>query len=318
MTPSDPISHCPGCGEPVKPNWKLCPACERPLAAVLCPQCAVEVQRHWKRCPECEALLLCSVCAARLAPGQTACPRCVSSAAAPAAVFTEPATGMVFAPVPGGEFAMGDGFGDGVENETPVHDVRLTGYYIGRFAVTQAEWRRLMPDNPSRFAGERRPVEQVTFADVQTFIDRLNHAAAGALRRFDLPTEAQWEYAARSAGRAEPWAGGGNPDAVAWTENTSGGASRDVGRLAANGLGLYDMSGNVWEWCRDAFRADAYRLHRRNDPFIEAAGTDRIDRVIRGGSWNLDSWSARCARRFSYPEDFCGPALGFRLVMAPL
>ena len=220
---------------------------------------------------------------------------------------------MIFVPAPGGEFAMGDVSGEGVENETPVHTVRLRAFHIGRFPVTQGQWRRLMPENPSRFENPDRPVEQVNFAAVQAFIQRLNRNAGE--RRFDLPTEAQWEYAARSGGRDETWAGGEDPDRVAWTEANSRGASQPVGGLAPNGLGIYDMSGNVWEWCRDAFRADAYRLHRDRDPVVGTGGADRIDRVIRGGSWNLDTWSARCARRFSFPEDFGGPALGFRLVM---
>jgi formylglycine-generating enzyme required for sulfatase activity len=272
------------------------------------------VQRHWKRCPECEALLLCPSCGGRLAQGETVCPVCQTPAGTPPAPYVEPATGMIFIPVPGGDFGMGDASGDGVENETPVHQVRLSAFHMGRFPVTQEEWRRLMAANPSRFEGPRRPVEQVTFALAQEFINRLNQKAAPGLR-FDLPSEAQWEYAARSGGRNETWAGGEDPDRVAWTENNSHGASQPAGRLGPNGLGLHDMSGNVWEWCRDAFRADAYRLHGGQDPVVEAAGADRIDRVIRGGSWNLDPWSARCTRRFSFSEDCAGPALGFRLVM---
>ncbi len=313
MTPSDATPRCPGCGEPVKAHWKICPVCEHPLAP-RCPLCAAEVQPHWKRCPECEALLVCPVCGRRLAGGKTACTACSTADGQSQAPYTEPVTGMVFVPVAGGSFAMGDGSGQGVETELPVHEVLLRSFFIGRFPVTQGEWARLMPANPSRFAGERRPVEQVTFALARSFVERLN-AAAGDGRRFDLPTEAQWEYAARSGGRDELWSGGDDPDRVAWTENNSGGTSHEVGGLAPNGLGIFDMSGNVWEWCRDAFRADAYRLHRGQDPVVEAAGADPVDRVIRGGSWNLDTWSARCARRFSYPEDFAGPALGFRLVM---
>ena len=313
MNPSSSDRRCPGCGEPVKATWKICPECERPLAAARCPLCGAEVQRHWKRCPECEALLLCPACGRRLAQGESACPACPPPAPDTAAPYVEPATGMLFVPVAGGDFAMGDATGEGVENETPVHPVRLSAFSIARFPVTQGQWRRLMPENPSHHEDPDRPVEQLTFTNVQAFIKRLNQTAAG--RRFDLPTEAQWEYAARSGGRRETWAGGEDPHRVAWTENNSRGASQPVGRLASNGLGIYDMSGNVWEWCRDAFRPDAYRLHRTEDPVVEASGHDRIDRVIRGGSWNLDTWSARCTRRFSFPEDFGGPALGFRLVM---
>ena len=319
MTRSETVNAdptCPACGEPVRPGWKICPACEGPLSPPACPRCGAEVRPHWRRCPECEAPLVCADCGRRLAAGEAACPQCRPAGPAAAdTTWTEPVTGMVFVRVPGGTFPMGDGFGDGVENETPVHEVRLDAFHIARTPVTQAEWRRLMPANPSRFEGADRPVEQVSWADVAAFLAALDRASGGAGRRFDLPTEAQWEYAARSGGRAERWAGGDPVDALAWTEANSGGASRPVGRLRPNGLGLYDMSGNVWEWCRDAFRADAYRRHAAADPLVSPVGGDRVDRVIRGGSWNLDAWSARCARRFAYPEDFLGPALGFRVVM---
>jgi formylglycine-generating enzyme required for sulfatase activity len=127
-----------------------------------------------------------------------------------------------------------------------------------------------------------------------------------------LPTETQWEYAARSGGLDDLYAGGGDVDAVAWYAANSQGTTRAVGTKRPNALGLYDMSGNVWEWCRDTYQADAYGRHSPRNPVIESSGEDR---VIRGGSWNLDAWSARCARRFNFRADLLGPGLGFRLVM---
>ncbi len=210
---------------------------------------------------------------------------------------------------------MGDTFGQGIENEKPVHTVRVQDFYIARHPVTQAQWLRLMPDNPSKFQGADHPVEQVSWRDAVDFARRLNEAHAGRFR-FRLPAEAEWEYAARSRGREELYAGSADIETVAWIADNSGGRTQPVGRKAPNGLGLFDMSGNVWEWCRDIFAADAYEHHAPDDPLIE---NERIhetpDRVIRGGSWNLDAWSARCARRFSFKEDFFGPALGFRLAM---
>jgi formylglycine-generating enzyme required for sulfatase activity len=131
--------------------------------------------------------------------------------------------------------------------------------------------------------------------------------------RYGLPTEAQWEYAARSAGADDLYAGGDDIDAVAWYEANSQGTTHPVGQKRPNALGLYDMSGNLWEWCRDTYQPDAYDRHGGRNPVAASGGPDR---VIRGGSWNLDAWSARCARRFNFRADFHGPGLGFRLVMA--
>jgi formylglycine-generating enzyme required for sulfatase activity len=240
-------------------------------------------------------------------PTSTALPKFVQAGQP----YTEPTTGMTFVFIPGGVFSMGDTFNQGLEDEKPVHEVRLSDYYMAACPVTQAQWTCLMPENPSKFAGDDHPVEQVTLADVMTFIDKLNAAAPSGLR-FDLPSEAQWEYAARSGGKNESVAGGQDPDAVAWFEDNQSGGTASVGHKAPNGLGLYDMSGNVWEWCRDIYHPEAYRRHEQNDPVCTRGDTDR---VIRGGSWNLDAWSLRCSRRFRFNPDLFGPALGFRLVM---
>jgi formylglycine-generating enzyme required for sulfatase activity len=308
MTPT-----CPACGEPVEETWKLCPVCAAPLAAPVCPQCAAAVKAHWKLCPACGARLLCAGCGRRMPPGGGPCPACDAERAG-ADRLIEPLSGMTLVRVPGGEFEMGDLFGDGWEDETPVHRVRVTGFHMGRHPVTQAEWQRVMGENPSRFQrGGDHPVEQVSFAAVAEFIRRLN-AAARPGERYRLPTEAEWEYAARSGGRRERYAGGDEPEALAWYDANSGGSTRPVGRKRPNGLGLCDMSGNVWEWCRDVYAAGAYRDHGPVDPVAAGRGGDR---VIRGGSWNLDAWSVRASRRAAMPEEFYGPGLGFRLVRTP-
>jgi formylglycine-generating enzyme required for sulfatase activity len=310
------LTKCPGCGEDVQPGWKICPLCETRLLAVLCPQCGLPVQPSWKRCPQCEAALVCPRCAQRIPEGRIACPRCQSDEAASQPLpssFIDETCGIQMVLVPGGTFGMGDLFGDGMENELPVHEVILDAFYIGRCAVTQAQWSRLSPENPSRFQGADRPVEQVTWDDARSFARQLTQAHHGGFR-FDLPTEAQWEFAARSCGKPELYAGGEDIDRLAWYEANSGSHTQPVGTKAPNGLGLYDMSGNVWEWCRDTFKPDAYASHAANNPEIKINGSDR---VIRGGSWNLDAWSARCARRFSFRADLFGPGLGFRLVMTP-
>ena len=309
------ITKCPSCGEGVQPGWKICPFCETRLQAVVCPLCRAQVQPDWRRCPHCEALLICPRCAARIPQAMTRCPGCGDGredVSVPPESYTEEICGMEMVFIAAGTFEMGDIFGEGVANELPVHTVRLEAFHIGRCPVTQSQWMRLQSENPSRFKGGDLPVEQVTWDQARDFARQLTRAHNGRFR-FDLPTEAQWEFAARSGGRNELYAGGTDIDKLAWYENNSSGRSHPVGANRPNGLGLYDMSGNVWEWCRDTFVADAYTRHHTRDPLVDAVGADR---VIRGGSWNLDAWSARCARRFSFRSDMFGSGLGFRLVMA--
>ena len=206
---------------------------------------------------------------------------------------------------------MGDTLGDGIENELPVHQVRLNTFYIGQYPVTQSQWNRLMPENPSNFRGDSLPVERVAWDDIQAFIHKLT-AAQPDRKGFRLPTEAEWEYAARSGGQKQRYAGGDDADALAWYENNSGGQTQPAGSRAPNGLDIFDMSGNVWEWCQDLFSESAYRYH---DPENPCWNRDGEDRAIRGGGWNMDAWSIRCTRRMGFPPDGSGPALGFRLVM---
>ncbi len=229
----------------------------------------------------------------------------------PGEPFSDPVTGMMFVYIPGGTFSMGDCFGDGARDEQPVHEVSLSPFYMAIHPVTQAQWMVLMDKNPSSFSGEQLPVEQVSFNDAMAFIDRLNGASPKGLV-FDLPSEAQWEYAARSGGLDERYAGGSNPEDVAWFEDNNNGSTAPVGTKSPNGLGIYDMSGNVWEWCRDIYLESAYKHHAGLDPVWSTGGRDH---VIRGGSWHLDAWSMRCSRRFSFDPELFGPALGFRAVM---
>ena len=316
ITEPETPGRCPACGEPVKARWKICPACETRLQALTCPACGQPVKENWKCCPECEALLLCPACHMRIPAGEFRCPRCAcpdpKSDAWPE-MLAEPVCGMELVLIPGGTFQMGDTIGVGAENEYPLHPVQLEQFYMARYPVTQEQWSRIMPENPSRHQGADLPVEQVSWHDAQSFVRQLTQAQQETYR-FRLPTEAEWEYAARSGGRDELYAGGEDIERLAWYEENSQGRTHPVGTKAANGFGLYDLSGNVWEWCQDLFLADAYQQHDAESPVIHGEGTDR---VIRGGSWNLDAWSARCTRRFSFTADFFGPGLGFRVVMVP-
>jgi len=174
--------------------------------------------------------------------------------------FTDATTGMPFVFVKGGCYQMGDTFGDGAPEEKPVHDVCVSDFYMGKHEVTQGQWKRIMGNNPSSFSGcgDNCPVEHVSWNDAQNFIRRLNSQSG---KRYRLPTEAEWEYAARSGGKREKWAGSGNEASsgdYAWYSSNSGSKAHPAGQKLPNGLGLHDMSGNVWEWCNDWYDGTYY------------------------------------------------------------
>lgn len=230
------------------------------------------------------------------------------AAASPSgAAFTDPTTGMEFVFVKGGCFQMGDTFGDGGADEKPVHEVCVDDYYMGRYETTQGQWTKVMGSNPSKFKkGDSYPVEQVSWNDTQDFIRRLSQGGRG----YRLPTEAEWEYAARSGGKKERYAGGDNIDAVAWYSANSGSSTHPVGEKAPNGLGLYDLSGNVWEWCSDWYGEKFYAESPRINPQGPSGGSIR---VVRGGCW--DNWpgGVRSADRYGSSPGNRNGFLGFRL-----
>jgi len=238
---------------------------------------------------------------------------------APPATLREPATGMVLVLVRGGCFAMGDVFGDGEEEEGPVHEVCLGDFWLGRTEVTQGEWKAVMGSNPSRDPGctdDRCPVDGVSWEDAQAFVARLD-ARSGGKGKYRLPTEAEWEYAARSGGRRERYAGGDDVDRVAWYSENSGRRNHPVATKAPNGLGLHDMSGNVWEWVADWYADDAYaRSARRNPSGPAAPAGANVDHVLRGGCKTGEASNARTARRtYGYHRTSGVPSdkVGFRI-----
>lgn len=211
--------------------------------------------------------------------------------------------------VKGGCYQMGDIFGDGYPDEKPVHEVCVNDFYLGKYEVTQGLWEAIVGNNPSYYkSGDNYPVENVSWNDVQEFIVKLNQKTG---KKYRLPTEAEWEYAARSGGKEEKWAGTSNESKIgdfAWYESNSGGKTHPVGEKKSNGLGLYDMSGNVWEWCQDTFSKYAYGQHSHNNP-IYTAGSSR---VVRGGAWNSVPSHGRSASRYNYLPSF-RYSIGFRL-----
>ncbi|MBX2928513.1 MAG: formylglycine-generating enzyme family protein [Saprospiraceae bacterium] len=221
--------------------------------------------------------------------------------------------------IPGGEFLMGasDEDADAMERERPAHPVRLDDYYIGEFPVTQDLWEAVMNENPSFHKGPRRPVEQVSWNDINNkFLPVLNKMTA---KPFRLPTEAEWEYAARGGPYWESegylYAGSDLLAQSGWYDENSNNEARDVGLLLPNALGLYDMSGNVWEWCADWFSEEYYAECKAKGLASNPPGPNKGGyRVYRGGSYFNDARGCRAAYRNRYDPAYSLLNIGFRLV----
>ncbi len=227
-------------------------------------------------------------------------------------VWRDPVTGMEFVWVPGGCYEMGCGSWDGdcYKYSKPVHEVCVDGFWMGKFEVTQGQWKKVMGNNPSHFKkGDRHPVEKVCWNDAKEFIRKLTSMNQGRYE-FRLPTEAEWEYACRSGGKKEKYSGGTDVNRLAWYSGNSGRSTHEVGTKAPNGLGIYDMSGNVWEWCEDGYEKHAYSKHQRKNPIIEGSP----GQVYRGGSWLSSARGSRSANRGSYFGWIKSYNVGFRLL----
>ena len=214
--------------------------------------------------------------------------------------------------VKGGSFQMGgtsEQGSDAMDREKPIHTVTLSDYYICKYEVSQQEWEVVMGNNPSHFQGKDLPVEQVSWEDCQAFIQRLNTLTG---LDFKLPTEAQWEYAARggSKGQGNKYSGSNTLSEVGWYKGNSGGKTCPVGQKQANELGLYDMSGNVWEWCSD--RYGDYNSRSETNPIGPVSGSLR---VARGGGWADVAGICRVSFRDVNAPGYRGSNLGLRLVL---
>jgi formylglycine-generating enzyme required for sulfatase activity len=179
---------------------------------------------------------------------------------------------------------------------------------MGKYEVTQDQWKAIMGNNPSKFKGDNLPVEQVRWNDVQEFINKLNTKTGKSYR---LPTEAEWEYAARGGDKSNgyKYSGSNTLGDVAWYDGNSNNTTHAVGSKQPNELGIYDMAGNVWDWCSD--RYGKYSSNAQSNPTGPSSGSLR---VFRGGSWNGFAQVCRTADRCCYyPGDHHGN-IGFRLV----
>ena len=220
--------------------------------------------------------------------------------------------GGEFVQVPGGTFEMGCGAwqSDCEETEKPAQTITVGGFEIGKYEVTQGQWKAVMGSNPSRFSacGDNCPVEQVTWNEVQEFIKKLNAKGQGKYR---LPTEAEWEYACRSGGKPEKYCGGDNLDQVAWYKGNATSTTHPVGQKTPNGLGIYDMSGNVWEWtCSEYGQYGQGKDHTQ-------CSKDGPHWVFRGGSWNHYEEENRSTLRQEGSPNISFSFRGFRLVRTP-
>jgi len=247
-------------------------------------------------------------------------------------------SGNDFVPVPAGCFQMGNGFSDAYHLEKPVHEVCLDGFRIAKHDVTVGDFSRFVRESayvteseknggcyvhdglswrmnqaagwrsPGFRQDDRHPVVCVTWNDAVQYAAWLS---AKDTQSYRLPTEAEWEYAARGGGRNERYAGGDDVDALAWYAANADGTTHPVGLKKPNALGLYDMSGNVWQWTADWYSQGYYRQSQRSNPKGPEEGRKR---VFRGGSWFYDARGVRASYRDFATPDFRSSYLGFRLV----
>ncbi|MEH1784796.1 MAG: SUMF1/EgtB/PvdO family nonheme iron enzyme [Nostoc sp.] len=223
--------------------------------------------------------------------------------------------------IPRGTFMMGspEGEADREKHESPQHEVKVPGFFIGKYEITQAQYQAIMDSNPSKFKGEKRPVEQVSWDDAVEFCKKLSQKRGKTYR---LPSEAEWEYACR-AGTKTPFYFGetittnlvnyngdypyGSAPKGEYRKQTT-----DVGKFPPNSFGLYDMHGNVYEWCQDVYNDNYQGAPKDGSPWL--TGKDNNIRLLRGGSWDLKAWLCRSAFRHRYARASRSSHVGFRVV----
>ncbi len=218
--------------------------------------------------------------------------------------------------VEGGSFMMGSPNTEANRHDNEYqHHVTLSSFYISKYQVTQAQWEAVMGilttlSNPSHFKGDNLPVESVSWDDIQVFVTKLNQKTG---KNFRLPTEAEWEYAARGGNKSQGYiyAGSNNLNEVAWYRDNSNRKTYPVGRKKPNELGIYDMSGNIWEWCQDWYDEDYYKNSPTNNPTGPTSGSNR---VLRSCSWYDNAAYCRVANRDCCSPDYRFHDYGFRLV----
>jgi formylglycine-generating enzyme required for sulfatase activity len=230
-------------------------------------------------------------------------------------VTTVNGLGMEFVVIPMGSFRMGGdkNLEQAEDHENPIHTVRFSKpVLMGKYAVTQAQWSAVMDSNPSTFKADLRPVESISWHDAQDFIQALN--TREDTHAYRLPTEAEWEYAAR-AGSASAYSFGSEAVRLAefaWYKKNARNQTHPVGQLAPNAWGLYDMHGNVHEWCQDWFERGYYSQSPSQSPSGPKEG---LAKSLRGGDWGSEGWYCRSASRSLSSPDRRSNRVGFRLIL---
>jgi sulfatase modifying factor 1 len=236
----------------------------------------------------------------------------------PKAVKTKSGIEMIL--VPGGSFVMGDKKGD--VDEEP-HEVYVDSFYIDKYLVTQEEYEKVMRENPSRWKGRKNPVEQVRWSDAVKYCNarsrveglqpccnletwECNFNADG----YRLPTEAEWEYACRAGTKSSYSFGDDHRELrnYAWSKENSGGRPRPVGQKLPNPWGLYDMYGNVWEWCNDFYKVDYYQESPEKNPRGPKTGDTK---VLRGGCWDATADKSRSSYRYNENPGYTDVCFGY-------
>ena len=233
-----------------------------------------------------------------------------SATSSAGSVLSRLAADMVY--ISGGTFNMGatEEQSDGADtDEMPVHQVRVNSFSLCKHEVTQEEWQYVMGSNPSKSVGSRKPVEMVSWDECQEFIRKLNSLTG---KNYRLPTEAEWEYAARGGSKSNGYrfSGSNSIGSVAWYDGNSGEQTHDVMTKSPNELGLYDMSGNVREWCSDRYDSQYYESSPMSNPQGSSSGTRKVN---RGGAWISVADGCRLSDRYNNTADYRFGGLGLRL-----
>ncbi|MBF0450118.1 MAG: formylglycine-generating enzyme family protein, partial [Candidatus Magnetomorum sp.] len=224
--------------------------------------------------------------------------------------WKEPLTGITFVRLPSGCFSMGCRK-DCDTDSLPVHTVCLNSFWISQHEVTQRQWLKVMESQPSYFSGhDHYPIENISWTDTQDFMRIFNEKTG---RNYRLPTEAEWEYACVGAEKKDSYSGADDSRNVSWTLLNSNDQPHDVGQKEKNSFQLFDMSGNVYEWCMDTYDENAYRQHTKQNPIIKPSEKNPY-RVIRGGCWDSEAIYSKCNNRNNQSRNKRNRYTGFRIV----